>query len=98
MGSTVAAPGSLADPGALSPPAPAGPSPVTLALRWLRRVAGVVPFGVYITLGLLLPMVAVAVGAFESNSGGFTFSNVSAATHGVYLKGFWQSIVLSVLS
>jgi putative spermidine/putrescine transport system permease protein len=43
-------------------------------------------------------MVAVAVGAFQANDGSFTFSNVSAATHGIYLKGFWQSIVLSVFS
>jgi putative spermidine/putrescine transport system permease protein len=64
----------------------------------LRRVAGVVPFGVYVTLGLLLPMIAVAIGAFTGNNGGFTFSNVSAATHGIYLKGFWQSIVLSLLT
>jgi putative spermidine/putrescine transport system permease protein len=67
-------------------------------LRWLRRVAGVVPFGVYVTLGLILPMIAVAVGAFQSNSGGFTFSNVRAATHGVYLHGFEQTIILSVIT
>jgi putative spermidine/putrescine transport system permease protein len=71
---------------------------VPAVLRWLRRIAGVVPFGAYITLGLLLPMIAVAIGAFQSNSGGFTFSNVSAATHGIYLHGFWQSIILSVLT
>jgi putative spermidine/putrescine transport system permease protein len=51
------------------------------------------------TLGLLLPMVAVAVGAFQNSSNGsFTFSNISAATHGIYLHGFWQSIILSVLT
>ena len=47
------------------------------------------PFGVYVTLGLLLPMVAVAIGAFQNrNGGGFTLSNVNAATHGIYLHGF----------
>jgi putative spermidine/putrescine transport system permease protein len=71
---------------------------VKRTLRGLRRVAGVVPFGVYVTLFLLAPMVAVTIGAFESNNGGFTLSNVNAATHGVYLKGFWQSIILSVLT
>ncbi len=71
---------------------------MTGVLRWLRRMAGIVPFGAYVTLGLLLPMVAVAVGAFTGNSGGFTFSNVHAATHGVYLHGFWQSIILSLLA
>jgi putative spermidine/putrescine transport system permease protein len=98
---TVAAPGSLADPGATGPgPAVAPGSRPTVAgvLRWLRRVAGIVPFGVYVTLGLLLPMVAVAIGAFTGDGGGFTFSNVRAATHGVYLHGFWQSIILSVLA
>jgi putative spermidine/putrescine transport system permease protein len=67
-------------------------------LRWLRRMAGIVPFGAYVTLGLLLPMVAVAVGAFQSNSGGFTLGNVRAATHGVYLHGFEQTIILSVIT
>src|SRR5579863_7224704 len=100
---TVAAPGSLEDPGALGSAAARASGPrarltVPAALRGLRRIAGVVPFGAYVTLGLLLPMVAVAVGAFESNSGGFTFSNISAATHGIYLHGFWQSIILSVLT
>jgi putative spermidine/putrescine transport system permease protein len=57
-----------------------------------------VPFGAYVTLGLLIPLIAVAVGAFQDNSGGFTFSNVSAATHGIYLHGFWQSIILSVFT
>ena len=43
---------------------PAGVSSVARAAlaRWL----GVVPFGVYVTLGLLLPMVAVAIGAFKN--------------------------------
>jgi putative spermidine/putrescine transport system permease protein len=68
------------------------------ALRWLRRIAGIVPFGAYVTLGLLIPLIAVAVGAFQDNNGGFTFSNVSAATHGIYLHGCWQSIILSVFT
>ena len=100
---TVAAPGSLEDPGALgsSPAAPSGPRArltVAAALRWLRRTAGVVPFGAYVTLGLLLPMVAVAVGAFQTTSGSFTLSNVNTATHGIYLHAFWQSMILSVLA
>jgi putative spermidine/putrescine transport system permease protein len=66
-------------------------------LRWLRRVAGVVPFGAYVALGLVIPMIAVIVGAFQSSSGGgFTLSNVKAATRGVYLHGYWESILLSI--
>jgi putative spermidine/putrescine transport system permease protein len=69
------------------------------SLRWLRRIVGVVPFGAYVTLGLLLPMVAVAVGAFQdSTTGHWTLSNVNTATHGIYLHGFYQSIILSVLA
>jgi putative spermidine/putrescine transport system permease protein len=68
------------------------------ALRGLRRILGIVPFAVYVALGLLIPMIAVAVGAFQDNSGGFTFSNIGAATHGIYLHGFWQSIILSVFT
>jgi putative spermidine/putrescine transport system permease protein len=59
---------------------------------------GIVPFAVYVTLGLLIPMVAVAIGAFQNTNGGFTLSNIHAATHGIYLHGFWQSIILSVVS
>jgi putative spermidine/putrescine transport system permease protein len=99
----VAAPGPLADPGALGPAAagsgPAAKLTVLTVLRWLRRVIGIVPFGVYVTLGLLLPMVAVAVGAFRNSAtGGFTLSNIHAATHGVYLHGFAQSIELTVIA
>ena len=101
---TVAAPGSLADPGALGSGSAAGSGPpakltVRGIVRWLRTMAGIVPFGVYVTLGLVLPMAAVAIGAFRNpNGGGFTLSNVKVATHGVYLHGFEQSIILSVLT
>ena len=88
------APGS----GAAAAPGPPASLTVPKLLRGLRRAAGVVPFGVYVTLGLFAPMAAVAIGAFEDNNGNFTFSNVKAATHGIYLHGFWQSIVLSVLT
>jgi putative spermidine/putrescine transport system permease protein len=100
---TVEVPGSLADPGTPGSGVPAAQAPparpaLAHVLRELRRWAGIVPFGVYVALGLLLPMVAVAVGAFQNDSGGFTTSNIKTATHGAYLHGFEQSIVLSVLS
>ncbi|MGD0608331.1 MAG: ABC transporter permease subunit [Streptosporangiaceae bacterium] len=102
MGQPATAPGFLADPGAPGPvtdPGPPASLTVAGAVRWLRRVAGIVPFGAYVTLGLLLPMVAVAVGAFQnSDNGSFTLSNIHAATHGVYLHGFTQSIELSVIA
>jgi len=67
--------------------------------RGLRRYAGVVPFGVYMTLGLLVPLIAVAIGAFQNpGGGGFTFHNVKIATSGIYLHGFGETIFLAVLS
>ena len=57
-------------------------------LRWLRRIAGIVPFGVYVTLGLLLPMVAVAIGAFQSQTAASPSATSATATHGIYLHGF----------
>jgi putative spermidine/putrescine transport system permease protein len=68
-------------------------------LRWL----GVVPFGVYIALGLAAPTVAIAIAAFQSSSGGFvksssgfTWSNIDTALHGTYLLGLKTSILLSI--
>lgn len=102
MDQIATAPGSIADPGA----GPASGSPSRSAgaaagartvLRWLRRVAGVVPFGVYVALGLVIPMIAVLIGAFQSSSDSrLTLSNVRTATHGVYLHGYWESILLSI--
>jgi putative spermidine/putrescine transport system permease protein len=71
----------------------------TSRLRWLRvltRAAGLLPFGAYVILGLLIPMVAVAIGAFQSASGGFTSANVKIATHGIYLHGYQESVLLAV--
>jgi putative spermidine/putrescine transport system permease protein len=67
------------------------------AVRWLRRVAGVVPFGAYVALGMVIPMIAVIVGAFQNaDTGAFTLSNIKTATHGTYLHGYWESILLSI--
>jgi putative spermidine/putrescine transport system permease protein len=91
---TVTAPGSLADTGARRLP-----PPLARALGAARRYAGVVPFGAYVALGLIIPLIAVAVGAFQNpDTNAFTFSNVDTATHGIYLTGFRQSLILSVLA
>jgi putative spermidine/putrescine transport system permease protein len=88
-----AASGAPAAPGA----AP-GRQPAAIA-RSLRRVAGIVPFTVYVALGLLIPTVAVAVKAFQNSAtGGFTLSNVKAASSGIYFEGFKTDILLSVAS
>ena len=66
--------------------------------RSAARLLGVVPFTVYVLAGLLIPTVAIVVGAFQDSAGKFTMSNVDTATHGIYLQGFRQSIELSLLS
>jgi putative spermidine/putrescine transport system permease protein len=87
------APGIRMDPGA----APRGL--LRAAARTGVRLLGIVPFSVYVILGLLLPTLAIAVGAFENaDNGKFTFSNLDVAAHGIYLTGFETSIKLSVLA
>jgi putative spermidine/putrescine transport system permease protein len=60
--------------------------------------AGILPFGIYTALFLIVPAAAVAIEAFRSPSGHWTWANISIATHGVYLHGFITSIELSVLT
>jgi putative spermidine/putrescine transport system permease protein len=88
-----AAPGSVLDPGARP-----GRSPLVLVLRSARTLAGILPFGAYVFLGLILPTIAVVIGAFQAENGGFTFSNIDIASHGIYLHGFVISIELSVIA
>ncbi len=75
----------------------ARPSRVSTTLRRSLRWLGIVPFGVYVALGLLAPFVAIAIAAFRnSNTGAFTLSNFSTALHGTYLLGLKTSLLLSV--
>jgi putative spermidine/putrescine transport system permease protein len=88
-----AASGAPAAPGARP-----GRQPAAI-VRSLRRVAGIVPFTVYMALGLLIPTVAVAVKAFQNSAtGSFTLSNVKAASSGIYFEGFKTDILLSIAS
>ncbi|HYB85733.1 MAG TPA: ABC transporter permease subunit [Streptosporangiaceae bacterium] len=88
-----AAPGSTSDPGA----SPRRGLPSVLHRAW--TLAGVVPFFVYVLLGLGLPAIAIAVGAFQNpDTGKFTLSNISIATHGIYLHGFIITAELSLIT
>jgi len=97
---TVAAPGSHAGPGAgRFPPGRRAAGRLRSAGAVLARYAGVVPFAVYVALGLLIPVIAIIAGAFQApGTGAFTTANLSTATHGVYLQGFENSLILSVLA
>jgi putative spermidine/putrescine transport system permease protein len=79
------------------------PGRVATSLRGALRWLGVLPFGVYIALGLIAPTIAIAIASFKSSSGGFvkssggfTWSNVDTALHGTYLLGLKTSILLSI--
>jgi putative spermidine/putrescine transport system permease protein len=68
-------------------------------LRRARDLAGVVPFTVYVLLGLMLPMGAILIGAFKTPlTGKLTLSNIHDATHGIYLHGFGVSMELSLIA
>lgn len=68
-------------------------------MRSAVRYLGLVPFGVYITLGLIAPLIAVAIGAFQdSGTGAFTMSNVDTALSGAYLTGFEHTLVLAAVT
>jgi putative spermidine/putrescine transport system permease protein len=69
------------------------------AARSGLRLLGIVPFSVYVLLGLLLPTIAITFSAFQDSvTGKFTLSNIDVAIHGVYLTGFKTSLELSVLA
>ena len=80
-------------------PVPAPRTRVARFGRAIARYAGIVPFGAYVALGLIIPLIAVAVGAFQNpDTGAWTTNNINLATHGIYLTGFRQSIILSVVA
>jgi len=63
-------------------------------LAWLVAV----PFLAYVGVFLVYPTVLVLAGAFQDADGGFTLSNLTTLTGGVYLQAFWRSVELSALS
>ncbi|HWB68264.1 MAG TPA: ABC transporter permease subunit [Mycobacteriales bacterium] len=79
---------------------PVSPSRWRDALRTQRlaSAAGIAPFAAYTVLFLLVPTVAVVVGAFQKPGGGYTLDNLDTAVHGVYLHGFETSLRLSLFA
>lgn len=80
--------------------------PVTVVTRAILRWIGIVPFGAYVLLGLIAPLIAIAINAFEPAKGGFvvskatapTLSNLDTAMHGTYATGLKNGLLLSVAS
>jgi putative spermidine/putrescine transport system permease protein len=77
----------------------ARPSRVSTSLHHGLKWLGIVPFGVYVALGLIAPFIAIAIASFRNSAtGAFTLSNFNTALHGTYLLGLRTSLVLSIAS
>jgi len=95
----VTAPEPATGSGAGPIPSRQGRGALPAPLRAIARYLGIVPFGVYVILGLIIPMIAVGVGAFQDpDTGAWTTKNIDIATHGIYLTGFRESIILSIVA
>ena len=66
--------------------------------RRIRSYLGVLPFAAYTTLFLLIPTVIVAIGAFQSDRGGFSLENFRAMASADVLSSLVRSLVLSAVS
>jgi putative spermidine/putrescine transport system permease protein len=94
---TVKAPGSAKGPGARR--FPSSQRVLPKQVRAAASYARVVPFLAYIAFFLIIPLVWIVKDAFlDANTNAFTWSNINIAVHGSYLKGFEQSLWLSLLS
>jgi putative spermidine/putrescine transport system permease protein len=67
-------------------------------MRRARRLLGVVPFATFVGIFLAIPTLVVAVGAFSSDDGRPTLSNLAALRSGYILDAFIRSIVLSAVT
>ncbi len=73
------------------------PSPPLVAhkRREVRRYGGVLPYLLFLLIFLIIPAISVLIGAFESNNGTLTLSNLRLAFSGPYLHSFVASFELS---
>ncbi|HET7467314.1 MAG TPA: ABC transporter permease subunit [Candidatus Dormibacteraeota bacterium] len=65
-----------------------------LSLSWL----GVLPFGIYIGLFLLLPTLLIAAGSFLNADGGIDLSNFTSLNQPFMIRSFTNSLALSAVS
>jgi putative spermidine/putrescine transport system permease protein len=76
-------------------PAPGGAG--SRRLRGARNYLALVPFHLYVGLFLILPTLIVAIGAFTTAQGAFTFDNLGRLfTDDVIVSAFMKSIQLAV--
>jgi putative spermidine/putrescine transport system permease protein len=63
-----------------------------------RSLLGAVPFFAFVTVFLAIPTLVVAIGAFSSDDGGPTLSNLAALRSRYILDAFGRSILLSAVT
>jgi putative spermidine/putrescine transport system permease protein len=83
---------------ATAPGPPAARGGLRHRLNRLRRFIGIGPFLAYLTLFLIVPSISVVSSAFEDEKGNFTWSNITASLHGVYLTSYKTSLEISAVS
>ncbi len=82
-------------PQTVAAPRPRGATSCASAgARWLPWIP-VLPFFLYVALFLLLPTVVLVVGAFQTESGGWTLNNVRALFANQYANAYLTSIGIS---
>ncbi|MDT8855578.1 ABC transporter permease subunit [Paracoccaceae bacterium Fryx2] len=59
---------------------------------------GLVPFGLFTLLFLILPTMKIVVGAFQTPGGGFTLDNLRGLNDPSILSSYWTSIKLSLVT
>jgi putative spermidine/putrescine transport system permease protein len=75
-----------------------GPAVRRPLLRRLAPAGGAVPFLAYTALFLLVPIVIILIGAFQSDGGSFTLRNFREAFSSEILNSIVESAVLSIVS
>ena len=70
--------------------------PLLLQIPW--HWLGLAPFFIFALLFLILPTMRIVIGAFEAQSGGFTFQNILDLNTGSIRSAYWTSIKLSAIT
>ena len=91
-----------ADPGTSVPGSAVEFSSTNGRKRFSRRmvlpILAMAPFFIYTGVGLGVPLVYIIRNAFLTFQGHFTFNNLQLLVHGIYLRGFENSLLLSVIT
>ncbi len=80
------------------PTTTAAPLTSRTTYRGLLDWIGIAPFLIFALLFMILPMMSLVIGAFQTPQGDFTFGNLAALYTPSILSAFWVSIKISLAS